>query len=75
MPSLPAYMDATCVEIAGCFASRAWLRLGKSALWLLPDMASLAIFTSLLLLTLIDLDFAGCAYAAYGGTYSISHLS
>ncbi|MDN5869969.1 MAG: YnfA family protein [Nitrococcus sp.] len=72
MPSLLAYIGAACAEIAGCFAFWAWLRLDKSALWLLPGMASLAIFAYLL--TFVDLDFAGRAYAAYGGIYIASSL-
>jgi small multidrug resistance family-3 protein len=31
-------------EIAGCFAFRAWLRQGHSALWLIPGIACLAAF-------------------------------
>jgi hypothetical protein len=31
-------------EIAGCFAFWAWLRLGRSALWVVPGMVSLALF-------------------------------
>ncbi|HET8700235.1 MAG TPA: YnfA family protein [Nitrococcus sp.] len=70
--SLLAYIGAACTEIAGCFAFWAWLRLGKSALWTLPGMACLVVFA--LLLTTIQLDFAGRAYAAYGGIYIASSL-
>jgi small multidrug resistance family-3 protein len=62
-----AYILAAIAEIAGCFAFWAWLKLGKSALWLLPGMASLALFAWLL--TLVDSGQAGRAYAAYGGVY------
>lgn len=72
MSTLFAYIGAACAEIVGCFAFWAWLRLDKSALWLLPGMASLAIFA--FLLTLIEGDFAGRVYAAYGGIYIISSL-
>lgn len=61
------YAGAALAEIGGCFAFWAWLRLGKSALWLLPGMASLALFAWLL--TLTDSAHAGRAYAAYGGVY------
>jgi small multidrug resistance family-3 protein len=61
------YLLAAFAEIAGCFAFWAWLRLGRSALWLLPGMASLALFAWLL--TRADSAFAGRAYAAYGGVY------
>lgn len=62
-----AYLGAALAEIAGCFAFWAWLRLGKSAWWLLPGMLSLALFAYLL--TLVESDAAGRAYAAYGGVY------
>lgn len=62
-----AYLGAALAEIAGCFAFWAWLRLGKSAWWLLPGMLSLAVFAYLL--TLVESDAAGRAYAAYGGVY------
>lgn len=62
-----AYVGAALAEIAGCFSFWAWLRLGKSPLWLVPGMISLALFAWLL--TLVDSDAAGRAYAAYGGVY------
>jgi small multidrug resistance family-3 protein len=61
------YVGAALAEIAGCFAFWAWLRFDKSPGWLVPGMLSLAIFA--FLLTRIDSDFAGRAYAAYGGVY------
>ena len=66
------YLGAALAEIAGCFAFWAWLRLERSALWILPGMAALAIFA--LLLTRIDAAFAGRAYAAYGGVYIAASL-
>ena len=65
--TIAAYVGAALAEIAGCFAFWAWLRLDKSALWLVPGMVSLAIFAWLL--TLVDVQAAGRAYAAYGGIY------
>jgi len=67
-----AYIGAALAEIAGCFAFWAWLRMGKSVLWLLPGMAALAVFAWLL--TLVDSEHAGRAYAAYGGVYIVSAL-
>lgn len=67
-----AYIAAALAEIAGCFAFWAWLKLGKSVWWLLPGMVSLALFAWLL--TLVDTDNAGRAYAAYGGVYIASAL-
>ena len=63
---------AAVAEIAGCFAFWAWLRLGNSPLWLLPGMASLALFA--FLLTRVDSDAAGRAYAGYGGVYILSSI-
>ena len=55
--TIAAYVGAALAEIAGCFAFWAWLRLDKSALWLVPGMVSLAIFAWLL--TLADVQAAG----------------
>ena len=66
------YAVAALGEIAGCFAFWAWLRLGKSVLWLVPGMISLAIFAWAL--TLVPTDAAGRAYAAYGGIYVASSI-
>lgn len=62
-----AYIGAALAEIAGCFAFWAWLKMDKSIWWLVPGMMSLALFGWLL--TLVDTDQAGRAYAAYGGVY------
>ena len=70
--SLLAFVGAAVAEIAGCFAFWAWLRHDKSALWLIPGMASLALFAYLL--TLVDAERAGRSYAAYGGIYIASAL-
>ncbi|MEX6504785.1 YnfA family protein [Jiella sp. M17.18] len=67
MLTVLAYAGAAIAEIAGCFSFFAWLRLGRSALWLAPGMVSLALFAWLL--TLVDSDAAGRTYAAYGGIY------
>ena len=61
-----AYLGAALAEIAGCFAFWAWLRLGKPIWWLVPGMASLALFAWLLTL---HPAAAGRTYAAYGGMY------
>ncbi len=67
-----AYIAAALAEIAGCFAFWAWLRMDKSVWWTLPGLASLALFAWLL--TLVDTDHAGRAYAAYGGVYIVAAL-
>jgi small multidrug resistance family-3 protein len=61
------YAVAALAEIAGCFAFWAWLKLDRSPLWLIPGMASLALFA--VVLTRVDSAAAGRAYAAYGGVY------
>ena len=67
MGSLSAAIGAALAEIAGCYAVWAWLRLGRSPLWLVPGAAALGLFA--FLLTRIDAPAAGRAYAAYGGIY------
>ena len=54
-----AFIGAAVAEIAGCFAFWAWLRQGKSILWLAPGVASLILFAYLL--TLVPSDHAGRA--------------
>lgn len=66
------YAGAALAEIAGCFTFWAWLRMGKSALWLVPGMVSLALFAYLL--TLAPSEAAGRAYTAYGGVYIAASL-
>lgn len=74
MIASPAVYVATAIaEIAGCYAFWAWLRLGKSPLWIAPGLLMLAAFA--LLLTRIETDFAGRAYAAYGGVYIAASLA
>ncbi len=66
------YLIAAFAEIAGCFAFWAWARLDKSPLWLIPGLASLALFAWIL--TRADSAIAGRAYAAYGGVYIASSM-
>ena len=70
--TLAIYIGAALAEIAGCFAVWAWMRQGASPLWLVPGLLSLAVFAWLL--TLAPSDFAGRAYAAYGGIYILASL-
>lgn len=72
MLNVVIYVAAAVGEIAGCFAFWAWLRLGKSWLWIGPGMVSLALFA--FLLTRVDAAFAGRTYAAYGGIYIAASL-
>ena len=59
-------------EVLGCFSFWAYFRLGKSALFLARGAVSLAAFA--VALTRVNLDFAGRAYAVYGGIYIVSTL-
>src|SRR5689334_3192853 len=72
MRSAALYLVAAFAEIAGCFAAWSVLRSGASALWLLPGLASLALFA--LVLTEVDASAAGRAFAAYGGVYIAASL-
>jgi small multidrug resistance family-3 protein len=67
-----AFIGAAVAEIAGCFSFWAWLRLDRSAWWIVPGIGSLCLFAYLL--TLVDADHAGRAYAAYGGIYIATAL-
>ncbi|AGH51070.1 hypothetical protein G432_16760 [Sphingomonas sp. MM-1] len=66
------YIGAALAEIGGCFAFWAWLRMDRPAWWLVPGIASLCLFAWLL--TLVEADHAGRAYAAYGGIYIVSAI-
>ncbi|MEC3911648.1 YnfA family protein [Sphingobium sp. CR2-8] len=66
------YIGAAIAEIAGCFAFWAWLRMGRSVWWVAPGVASLCLFAWLL--TLVEADHAGRAYAAYGAIYILSAI-
>ena len=70
--TLAIYVGAALAEILGCFAVWTWMRQGASPLWLVPGLLSLAVFAWLLTLALSD--FAGRAYAAYGGVYIAASL-
>jgi small multidrug resistance family-3 protein len=70
--SFAAFAGAALAEIAGCFAFWAWLRLGRSAWWLVPGLAALALFA--VLLTRAESAAAGGAYTAYGGVYVAASL-
>ncbi len=72
MRAFAIYAAAALAEIGGCFAFWAWLRLGRSALWVVPGIAALVLFAYLL--TRIDAVFAGRAFAAYGGVYIAASL-
>ncbi len=70
--SLLVYGVAALAEIGGCFAFWSWAKSGRPIWWLLPGLASLVLFAWIL--TRIETDFAGRAYAAYGGIYILASL-
>ena len=72
MKTLIFYILAAVTELGGCFAFWAWLRQGRSVLWLIPGIASLIVFAWAL--TRADVSHAGRTYAAYGGVYIIASL-
>jgi small multidrug resistance family-3 protein len=72
MKTALVYIGAALAEIAGCFAFWGWMRLGKPIWWLLPGLVSLIVFAYLL--TLVETNAAGRAYAAYGGVYIVAPL-
>ncbi|MFT9296112.1 hypothetical protein HK27_10700 [Acetobacter orientalis] len=72
LKSLLIYIIAGFAEIAGCFAAWLWLKEGRSAWVLVPGLCSLALFA--LILTRIEAESAGRAYAAYGGVYITASL-
>ena len=55
------YVAAAMAEIGGCFAFWAWLRMGRSILWLAPGVVSLIAFAWVL--TFSPAENAGRAYA------------
>ncbi len=67
------YSLAAVCEIAGCFSFWAWVRLGRSPLWLVPGLVSLVAFA--LALTQASAGNAGRAYAGYGGMYILGSLA
>ena len=72
MSSIIWFPLAALLEIAGCFSFWMWIKLDKSALWVVPGMLALAGFAWVL--TLVEASFAGRAYAAYGGVYIAASL-
>ncbi|MCX7353146.1 MAG: YnfA family protein [Proteobacteria bacterium] len=66
------FVGAAVAEIAGCFSFWVWLKLHKSILWLIPGTFSLGAFAYLL--TFVESEYAGRAYAVYGAIYICSSI-
>jgi small multidrug resistance family-3 protein len=71
--TLAIYAVAALAEIAGCFAMWAVVRQGAHPGWLAAGVGSLVLFAWLL--TKVDVEAAGRAYAAYGGIYVAASLA
>lgn len=67
------FVIAAILEISGCFMFWLWLRMGRSPLWVLPAIGILALFAAAL--TRIEVAFAGRAFAAYAGIYTVASLA
>ena len=66
------YFLAAFFEILGCYSFWMVFKLQKPTYWLAIGLFSLIIFA--FALTKVNLEFAGRAYAVYGGVYIISSL-
>lgn len=66
------YAIAAVAEIAGCFSFWAVVRMGKSPAWLAPGVLALVLFAWLL--TRVESEAAGRAYATYGGVYIVASI-
>lgn len=66
------YFSAAFFEILGCYSFWMVFKLQKSSYWLVVGLISLVTFAYLL--TKVNLEFAGRAYAVYGGIYIVSSL-
>lgn len=72
MRDILVFSMAALAEIGGCYAFWRWQRAGTGIWALLPGLALLVLFA--FLLTWVDINAAGRAYAAYGGIYILSAL-
>ena len=72
MRDIVLFISAAFFEIFGCFTFLAYIRLNKSVYWLIPGIAALLIFA--ILLSKDQTEFAGRAYAIYGGIYIAASL-
>ncbi|WP_198306105.1 YnfA family protein [Arcobacter vandammei] len=66
------YFLAAFFEILGCYSFWLYFKLDKSYYFFVLGFVSLITFAYLL--TRVNLEFAGRAYAIYGGVYIISSL-
>lgn len=67
------YIAAAFFEIFGCYAFWMAIKMGKGNLWIALGVISLILFAWAL--AKIDVEFAGKAYAVYGGIYILSSVA
>lgn len=72
LTELGLYFLAAVFEILGCYSFWMVFKLQKSPLWLIAGLFSLISFAYIL--TKVEMEFAGRAYAVYGGIYILSSL-
>lgn len=72
MKNIMLFVAAAIAEIGGCYAFWLSLRLNRSPWWSVVGVTALIAFAWLL--TRIDMNYAGRAYAAYGGIYIAAAL-
>lgn len=72
MKDIVIFIVAAFFEIFGCFSFWLYIRLNKPIYWLVPGFVSLVLFAYLL--TKVQTEFAGRAYAIYGGIYIVASL-
>lgn len=66
------YVLAAFFEILGCYSFWLAFKEGKSSFWLVVGVVALVSFAYIL--TKVEMEFAGRAYAVYGGIYIASSL-
>jgi len=72
MKDIAVFIVSAFFEIFGCFAFWSYIRMHKSPFWLIPGIISLILFA--FMLTKVHSEFAGRAFAIYGGIYIVSAL-
>lgn len=73
MRDIVIFIFSAFFEILGCFAFWLFFRSQKTIYWLPVGLLSLMAFA--FLLTKVQSEFAGRAYAIYGGIYIVSSLA
>lgn len=72
MKDILIFTLAAFLEIFGCFSFWNYLRLNKTVYYIVPGIVSLIAFAYML--TKVQTEFAGRAYAIYGGIYIVASL-